>query len=353
MFFRDRDAPVTEEGLIFRVYGYTHPPDGCVCDLEYAPEKLYKPDEPKALREGRNGKFFKFYFDGGLKFIEKNFPKYRIYYAPLKKKLVGLKMNQIKELRKPKHKLKEILEKGNGDPLILTLKNLISEIQSLSGLKLRAFGVFGSILHNFHNPLYSDIDLIIYGRRNLHKLRETLKEIYNSQFSNLRNEFEKWNSETPLHHWHFTNLTKKEFWFHQKRKLIYAVYNPKKLGRKVKVEFEPVKEWNEIKNNYLEIKEIKDLGWCKILFEVTDASEAFFMPSIYKIEPVKVLKGEGQEVMQVISFVEEFRGQLKEGEKGVVQGRVEEVVTSERVYKQIALSYGPNYFNQVLKKVTH
>jgi len=48
---RDRDAITTKEGLIFRVYGYTHPLDGFVCDLEYAPAefsnlKIQKPLEP-------------------------------------------------------------------------------------------------------------------------------------------------------------------------------------------------------------------------------------------------------------------------------------------------------------------
>ncbi|TEU09830.1 hypothetical protein E3J20_05405, partial [Candidatus Bathyarchaeota archaeon] len=68
MRFRDRDAPITDDGLIFRTYGYDHPSDSCFCDLEYAPETLYRSDDPRAVRDGLPKKYYKFYFDGGLKF---------------------------------------------------------------------------------------------------------------------------------------------------------------------------------------------------------------------------------------------------------------------------------------------
>ena len=68
MVFRDRDSPITKDGLIFRVYGYDHPGGSCFCDLEYAPASLYSVETMKALREGPEGRFYKFYLDGGLKF---------------------------------------------------------------------------------------------------------------------------------------------------------------------------------------------------------------------------------------------------------------------------------------------
>ena len=37
---RDRDAIQTAEGLIFRVFGYSHPKDAYICDAEYASSKF-------------------------------------------------------------------------------------------------------------------------------------------------------------------------------------------------------------------------------------------------------------------------------------------------------------------------
>ncbi|MEM1550917.1 MAG: hypothetical protein QXX56_04210 [Candidatus Bathyarchaeia archaeon] len=45
---RDRDAIITPEGLIFRVLGYSHPSNGYICDVEYAPSEIYRSSNPKA-----------------------------------------------------------------------------------------------------------------------------------------------------------------------------------------------------------------------------------------------------------------------------------------------------------------
>ena len=62
MKFRDRDAPISHEGLIFRTYGYDHPKNSCFCDLEYAPENMYAVNDPRAIRDGLPTNYFKFYF---------------------------------------------------------------------------------------------------------------------------------------------------------------------------------------------------------------------------------------------------------------------------------------------------
>jgi predicted nucleotidyltransferase len=58
---RDRDAIVTKEGLIFHVFGYSHPFNMHICDVEYAPAEIFKSNNPKALRSLANRVFYKFY----------------------------------------------------------------------------------------------------------------------------------------------------------------------------------------------------------------------------------------------------------------------------------------------------
>lgn len=350
---RDRDSPISKEGLIFRVYGYDHPKNACVCDLEYAPREIYKSNEKRALRVKNGAKYYKFYFDGGLRFVAENYPQYMVYYKPLKAKLVGLHENQVFKLRKPDEKLSRLMFSEGKDLLLKTLEDLLDNVCSASGLKIKDFGVFGSLLHGFYSVKHSDIDLVVYGRRNLGKLLETLSDLYRDKYSGFRNEFEDWTPEKPPLNWNFKFYSKKEYGWHQKRKLIYGVFDAgSTLKRKVKVEFEPVKEWREIKNNYYEYEEIKGLGWCKALLKVTGDTEAFFMPSIYQVEVLDIDgKFKDLEIKKVVSYVEEFRGQARKGEKAIVKGKIEEIKERREVHHQFTLTYGPEYFNQVFKVI--
>ena len=83
---RDRDGIVTKEGLIFRVFGYSHPPDAYVCDAEYASANIFTSNDPRAPRTGGNGVFYKFYNDEGWKLVSKNYAQYTIFHEMLGRK---------------------------------------------------------------------------------------------------------------------------------------------------------------------------------------------------------------------------------------------------------------------------
>ncbi len=344
MRLRDRDSPVTEEGLLFRVYGYNHPPGAWVCDLEYAHESVYVSRDPRAIREGRAGRFYKFYFDGGLRFVRERFPQYQVYYKPLRRRLVGVSEDQIHEVRRPDEALRRLYESDRDDPLVETMRELLDTVVEHSGLRLGDFGVFGSLLHDFYNPRYSDIDLTVYGIRETRRLVETLRELYRDPGTRLRNEFEGWRPEEHPMTWRFLRYSKAEYGWYQRRKMIYGVYDSERLGRTVKVEFEPVRRWEEITNEYSDDLEITNLGFTECVVEVLDDSESMFMPSVYHVEAL-----EGPDVDRVVSYVEEFRGQLKAGERGVVCGWLEEHRTPRASLRQVTLTYGPRYFEQCLK----
>ena len=60
---RDRDAIVSKEGIIFRVFGNDHAKDVYICDAEYASAKIFTSNDPRAPIIGANQLFFKFYND--------------------------------------------------------------------------------------------------------------------------------------------------------------------------------------------------------------------------------------------------------------------------------------------------
>ncbi|NIR86423.1 hypothetical protein GWO13_02175 [Candidatus Bathyarchaeota archaeon] len=346
---RDRDAIITGDNIIFRVYGYFHPPSAYVCDVEYAPVEVYKSKDPRAFRAKGKQVYYKFYADEGLRFVQEKNPQYTVLYEPLQQRLVGIRQELINRTRKPKEGFKRLMEKPPKDALLKALHGMFSLITTRSMLQRKDFGVFGSLLHGFYHPNFSDLDLIVYGREKLERLCETLKEFYRGKPSPLRNEFE---TEEAVRgkHWRFANYSLKEYLWHQRRKMIYAVFEDEKSGRVVKTEFEPVKEWKEIRNEYSPNTRVVKKGWIKAVARITDDRDAPFIPSIYQIEPIKVLQGARVENLQrVVSYVEEFRMQAKRDEEIYVEGNLEQIISSTRTFHQITLTYGPRYYEQVLK----
>jgi predicted nucleotidyltransferase len=347
---RDRDAIITSDNLIFRVYGYFHPSNAYVCDPEYAPAKIYQSMNPRAPRGKRKALYYKFYADEGLQFVREKYPRYTIFYEPLQELFVGVPQAYIVKTRKPDERFRQLIEKQAGDDLLKTLHDVSRLVMSRSGLSEKDFGVFGSLLHGFYHPKFSDLDFIVYGREKLRKLCETLGDLYHEE-SFLRNEFE---SEKALEgkHWKFVNYNPKEYLWHQQRKMIYALFKRKEGRRVVKIEFEPVKDWKEICNEYNSDTRILKRGWIKAVARVTDDKDAAFIPSIYPIEVLEILEGpEVKNIQRILSYVEEFRMQTKRDEQVCVEGNLEEVITKTKTFHQITLTYCPRYYEQTLKVV--
>jgi predicted nucleotidyltransferase len=347
---RDRDAIITSEGLIFRVFGYSHPSNAYICDAEYAPAKIFTSDNPKAFRKKRKHIFYKFYEDEGWKFVKKTVPKYMIFHEMLCKNVVGVKRQYALKVRRPGEKLKKLIKKRVQDELLSALQGVLEFMTEHSGLSMESFGVFGSLLHSFYHPKFSDIDLIIYGGENAARLRKALKEFYQDGHSPFRNEFE---SEEAIKEkrCRFQNYSPKEFMWHQQRKMIYALFDDVKGGRLIKTEFEPVKEWKEIVNEYHSETRIRQKGWVELLAHVTEDKDAPFIPSVYGIQPIEVLHGTkyAEEATRIVSYMEEFRLQAQKDERVHVEGNLEEVITPKGSLHQIALTYCPKYYEQVLK----
>jgi predicted nucleotidyltransferase len=110
-------------------------------------------------------------------------------------------------------------------------------------------------------------------------------------------------------------------------------------------------DWNEIQNEYNSEIKIKRKNWVAIKARITEDAQAPFIPSVYGIEPLEVVKGskKGLEAVRVVSYMEEFRLQAQRDETVIVEGNLEEVNSPSGIYHQIALSYCPRYYEQVLK----
>jgi predicted nucleotidyltransferase len=346
---RDRDSILTREGLLFRVFGYSHPPDKYLSDAEYASAKIFTSTDPRAPRTGGNQNFYKFYNDEGMKLVLKKYPQYTVFHEMLGQKVVAVNPDGA-EIRKPEERLPELIETDHKDTLVDAMQRVLDTILQQSGLSLTDFGAFGSMVHGFHHPDFSDIDLVVFGRKQNAKMREVLAELYADSASGFSNEFS--NTEVMQgKRWLYQNLTVKEFLWHQRRKQIYGLFNDTKSGRVTKAEFEPVKTWSEITSEYDPEARIVQKGWVKLKARIVDDINAPFIPSIYKIKPIEVLSGpkEALESARIFSYMEEFRLQAQKDEEVYVEGNLEEVVSPTLDFHQITLTYCPRYYKQVLK----
>jgi predicted nucleotidyltransferase len=343
---------VTADKMIFRVYGYYHPPHAYVCDPEYAPDTVFKSENPRAFRTNAEQVYYKFFADEGLRFVRQRLPKYMVWYEPLQTNVVGVKQRQIAETRQPNKAFQSMLLNEPTDDLLKAMHALFEQLKQRTNLSEKDFGVFGSLLHKFYHPQLSDLDLIIYGKAQLNKLRETLSELYHESGTPLTNEFDSTRSAKDKH-WKFQNYSLKEYVWHQRRKQIYAVFHPEGSGRTIKVEFEPVKRWEEIENEYNSSTRITQEGWTKLVAKITEDGDAAFIPSIYHIVPTEIIRGKHVDnIKRIISFVEEFRMQTQKDEIVLVEGNLERVETRKQTFHQVTLTYGQKYYEQTLKVLT-
>jgi predicted nucleotidyltransferase len=348
---RDRDAIQSSEGIIFRVFGYSHPPNAYLCDAEYASSKIFSSSDPRAPREGRSELYYKFYNDQGMKLVAKRYPQYLVEHKMLGLKLVGVPENLIVEARQPQPRLQQLLKQGPTDQLLAAMERTLEIASAKSGVLKTSFGVFGSMLHGFHHPKYSDIDFTIYGKVENRRIVEANRQLYSDPTSGLTNEFA---SEDCMKGktWLFQNFTVPDFVWHQRRKYIYGLYDDRKYsGRIIKAEFEPVKAWDEIRNEYNPGSRIVQKGWVELKARVTEDDDGPFIPSVYGIEPLEVLNGppDAIEAVRVFSYMEEFRQQVQRDETIIVAGNLEEVQSMLGSYLQVTLTYCKRYYEQVLK----
>jgi predicted nucleotidyltransferase len=328
-----------------------HPPEGYICDVEYAPAEIFKSENLKAYRTNGKQIFYKFYEDEGWKFVEKNFPEHMVFHKPLNRKVVGVKHPNIIKARKPEKELERLVATKPTNELLKALQKVLETVTTNSSLSTGNFGVFGSLLHGFYHPKFSDIDLIVYGRQNVAQIRKVLQELYENKSSLLANEFES-NESVRGKNWRFKNFSPQEFVWHQKRKLIYGIFNDEASRRAIKIEFEPVKEWSEIQNEYGETNKITRAGWAKAFLRVKNDLDGLFMPSVYQVEPLEIVDGpKFGDVRRVVSYLEEFRMQAWKDEIVYVEGNLEKVETSRGSFHQVTLTYGSRYYEQVLKVV--
>jgi predicted nucleotidyltransferase len=309
---KDRDFVETVEGFLFCVVGYLHPPDQVTAYLKYVPDAEGK------WRRGEIGysRVIPYYHVSQVEntyvFLGESHPEY-LYSCPVRNITVSsVPRDRIKTYYRPRERLAAIMEDPR-DELEFKLRDLVTMLMGLAGLDTRDLGVTGSLLTGSHNPEFSDIDLTVYGQKASTALREALRETRRND--GVIQSF---------------NVSKREAWSHNRqgrfplgfgelmefaeRRWNYGEY----MGTYFSVH--PVRTDSEIAEEYGE-STYSSIGSVKGSATVADASEAIYLPAIYRLEDVET--DSGHMVTEVASFEGLYADMFYAGERIEFNGVLE------------------------------
>lgn len=248
-----------------------------------------------------------------LETFRKNFPNY-VYFCPFREKdVISAPLSSIKKVFVPKERLRFLTELKRKDSLQKMTLDFINLLSGESGIAIEDFGVHGSVALGMHTPK-SDIDIVVYGSRNFHRLEMTINKLVEAGT------------------------------------LSYVFNNRLDAARRFKGRFlnkifmyNAIRKPEEVNSRYGEFK-YSPLTPVKFHCTVKNDDEAMFRPAIYKIEDYKPIgsistlpKDEFPEL--VVSMIGCYRNVAKNGDKIRVSGmleRAENVETGE-VFHQVVV----------------
>ena len=322
----DGDTFVTQEGFIFNVFGYEHPPNRVFAFLKYIParfkalfnidflERTWKYEETELFRAEKlyTAKNYQTF----LETFRKNFPDY-VYFCPFRgKTVISAPFSSIKRVYVPRDCLSALIKLERKDSLQKTTLDFISLLSDESGIAMKDFGVHGSIALGMHGPK-SDIDIVVYGSSNFRKLEKTVSRLV----------------EAGTLNYAFNNRLDAARRFKGRYVGKIFMYNAIRKPEEIHTEYGTF--------NYTPIASVK------FQCTVKDDSEAMFRPAIYKIEDYKsteatstLSKSKIPEL--VVSMIGCYRNVARTGSKIKVLGMLEKVENAKtgEVFHQVVVGTG-------------
>lgn len=340
--YRDRDFVSTPEGLLFCVVGNVHPKDRVIAYLKYMPH-----EEGRWGREKRYARVLESYTTPSvqetLRMLEDRYPGYLYRSKALSMRISAVPLRFVETHYKPEVRLAHLLasDRTSLDPLEKKAVDFVKIISGESGVDTRLLGVTGSILPGIHNPAFSDIDLVVYGRENTLQLKETMKGLYKKSVAHRFNGpfLDEWavrkSKQFPV-----SPSEAKEFYNRAWNRGIF---------KGTLFSIHPVKLEEEVKERFGERRFVPK-GITTIRAKVTDVSDSAFLPATYCVDSVTVLDGTfANDIVEVSSYDGFYCDLFKDKEFIEAKGKLENVIDSKRevVYHRVLVgsfeAHGEDY----------
>jgi len=280
--YQAKDFIQTAEGLVFAVVEQGLEAGKVLCFLRY---RLEENVWHKLATQQAND------------LLTEQYPQYLFFSTVKSAYLHAVDVEDIAIHHQPRRCLQAILTKQNPDRIEQDLIALCQLFQP-QGIPLQDLGVTGSILITAQNPS-SDIDLIVYGRKLFHQLRNIIKKLI---VANKLQQLDDvaWQASYQRR---LCDLSYSDYVWHEQRKYNKALINHRKFDL-----------------NLLEHAELESLSYQKhgaiiIRAVVVDAQYAFDYPARFLIAHGKI--------SEVVCYTATYTGQAEQGEMIEVSGQLE------------------------------
>ncbi len=312
---KDRDFIETVEGMLFCVVDYLHPDGKITAYLKYSPAPA-----GRWQREGtayhRELAFYHAHQVGQtLDYLGVAYPEY-IDYCPVRDMRFSLiPRERVAVYYEPQARLAEILAHPK-DPLEQELAELTEALLAATGIPLANLGVTGSILLGIHDASFSDIDLTVYGRAAVERLRAALAGPGIPGVEPVAPaSVQSWRGEISDHH----GLSAAQVDWLLTRRWNFASYRgPRYLS------MHPVRTDEEISERYGD-HIYRDVGVCSLRAVLTDAQEAIYLPALYRVEGVRITEGPQVDVSQICAYEGLFAQVADAGQEVEARGKLERI----------------------------
>jgi len=304
--------------LYFTTVGNVHPRDRVFSYLKYAPDKSGKWGRRRKYSRAIEA-YSTVQIRRCLDFLKRNYPQYVFHSGLQNLTFSAVPKKLITQHYQPERKLQRLLRKCKLDSLEKKAVELAQVLADESGVDLSSFGVTGSILLGIHRTEFSDIDLTVYGKQNSFALKDALTHLFQDKRSPIRKfSLEKLSeiSETEARVHHLTPF--------EARRIYERKWNRGEFENTF-FSLHPVKTEDEVSEKYGD-REYLPCGIATIEAEISDASEAFFMPARYGVRGVKMLEGSiVKNIREIASYEGLFADIASEGEEVICRGKLEQV----------------------------
>ncbi len=241
--------------------------------------------------------------------LSRSSPHYVRFCPELDREMIIIPPHQIVRHYSPPDGLRRLLA-SDSDPLIGRIVRRLSE---RSGLEGDCFGVTGSFLIGAQTAS-SDIDLVVYGLANYPKVVEALKKcIAEGTFSPL--ESKDWHQIYCKRVPPASPYSYAEFLWHESRKWNRA----KLLG--MRFDILSARGAGEIRGDFADTV-CRRLGRAVARCRVVDAGLGYDYPARYLVQDCVALH---REVREIVSYTHTYVDQVRDGEKAICGGILEEV----------------------------
>ncbi len=335
---REGDLIETYDNLIFDVKGLIHPPDRVIAYVRYI-------QDPSGDRQRKNILYKKVYsLSEREKLLESKYSQY-LYYDPIfGERLEGVPIKCLSILYQPSKKVLELLKTPTSDKVEKKAIKFVQCLHDTSRVPLEKLGLSGSILLGLHTKK-SDIDLIVYGRKNCLAMHKTLKQLMKEEKSHVS----PYNLDDLKRLYSFrsrdTQMPLEDFLRIERQKFSQGKYKDKDFFIRFLV------DWDEVNEKYGDKKYIP-MGNARIKAKIVDASNSIFTPCSYQISKTEILEGNKSHLIkEIVSFRGRFCEQAVEGETIIAQGKVEKTIEKDKK-QHLRLILGAKVSDFMLSKHT-